>query len=820
MAKTKFVNSTQLQKELFKRTEGYAANVRAIYQNYLLQIINLVKGTELEEGKPFSFSEYGYSDEATAIFREMYSRLYQEIRNDVQNEWLLSNQHNDELVKSVFGENSINDNHFARFFKRNMEAMDAFFARKTGEDGLSLSQKVWRYTGQFKEELENCLDLAIGEGTGANKLASKIQTYLQDPDRFYRRFRIKVGEDENGNTVYGRVWKRRVYDKETESYKWVDDNPKKYHPGRGVYRSSYRNAQRLARTETNIAYRTADFERWGQLDFIIGYEIKLSNNHPCHDICDELAGKYPKTFKWTGWHPNCRCYMIPILAGEDDIEDMLNKILAGEDEEISKKGQITEFPDEFVQWVKDNEDRMNEAKTKGTLPYFVKDNYTDIEEILHPLTPEQKHYKGLVAQYGEENVQKLYEAFDSFKAKISTGDLEYQIKKLKFEANWVEEKNKFPTSPEMVKMLKKELAIVEAKFQYQQAVNAAKPILNYKSKSKPLNSILAELNEAIANEATANEIQALTAKATTKIQEIEKARLAKLVKQGADGSTLDLYATEKEKLEIARLQSEYDKAMDLYGSQWNSEVSACYVRLADYKKELALKYVSKQGKLVKLNGETEELAKKALEEYINAPVNHSANNAIGGRWQNYSSEAGAMERYSKKTGISVDELALINRYTYGSKWCNNYGYGIVDPYFGKVQDYGGLCQKYYPACNAALEKMPRYNGTVFSGISFDAMKLDKYIQEMKACLSSGQPYVNKAFMSSTTNIDRTAIFGDNLMLVIKSKKGVDVKAIFHYASEDEIVFRAGSRFKVLNVYQEETRKYGFGKGWVVELEEI
>lgn len=56
-----------------------------------------------------------------------------------------------------------------------MEAMDAFFARKTGEEGLSLSQKVWRYTGQFKEELENCLDLAIGEGTGANKLASKYR---------------------------------------------------------------------------------------------------------------------------------------------------------------------------------------------------------------------------------------------------------------------------------------------------------------------------------------------------------------------------------------------------------------------------------------------------------------------------------------------------------------------------------------------------------------------------------------------------------------------------------------------------------------------
>lgn len=74
MAKTKYVNSTQLQKELFKRTEGYAANVRAIYQNYLLQIINLVKGTELEEGKPFSFSNMAivmrlqpYLEKCTAV---------------------------------------------------------------------------------------------------------------------------------------------------------------------------------------------------------------------------------------------------------------------------------------------------------------------------------------------------------------------------------------------------------------------------------------------------------------------------------------------------------------------------------------------------------------------------------------------------------------------------------------------------------------------------------------------------------------------------------------------------------------------------------
>lgn len=402
-----------------------------------------------------------------------------------------------------------------------------------------------------------------------------------------------------------------------------------------------------------------------------------------------------------------------------------------------------------------------------------------------------------------------------------SGDLAYQIKKLKFEAQWVADKNKFPTSGEMAKMLQAELEKVQAKYDHQLAVEAAKPILAYKSKSKPLNAILAELSEAVGNDATANEIQAIIDRAKAKIHDIEKARLAKLAKSaGGDGSTIDLFASAEEKLEVARLQDLYEKALEKYGSQWNDYVNDAYVRLADYKKELSLKYLDKQGKLVKLNGETEELAAEALEKYVNAPENIHASTMVGGRFQKYSSERHKIEEYSKKTGISEDELGLVNRYTYGSKRCNNYGYGIVDTTTGKVEDYGGLCQLYYPAHNAALEKLPRYNGTVFSGISFDSMQLDKYIQEMKSCMASGTEYVNKAFMSSTTNIDRTTIFGDNLMLVIKSKKGVDVKAISHYPGEDEVVFRAGSKFKVLNVYQETTRKYGFGKGWVVELEEM
>jgi len=823
MGKGKYLSGKQLQQALFKRTEGYAANVRAIYNDSLGKIIDIVKGTELEDGVPFSFSEYGYTDEVQPILRNMYSRVYQAIRTGVEKEWLFASENNDELVKSVFGDSSIEDNHFAKYFLRNREAMDAFFARKT--QGLDLSQKVWKYTSQYKGELEGTLDLAIGEGTPANQLASKIQQYLQDPDRWYRRFRIKVGEDENGNQIYGRIWKRRIFDKEDGVYKWINDDPKHYHPGQGVYRSSYRNAQRLARSETNIAYRSADYERWAQLDFVVGVEIKLSNNHPEPDICDQLKGIYPKDFKWTGWHPNCRCYMVPVLATDDDLDEMLDKIMDGEEPgnlSVDPSNEVTEAPETFKKWLEDpkTQERMEKAEEKGTLPYFIRDNKDLVNNILKPPTPEELHHQALVKQYGEKAVQDLYDAFEAFKAKISGGDLAFQVKKLKFEAQWVADKNKFATSQEMAKMLQDELAKVEKKLEIQTATNEAQSVLAFTSKSKPLKDLQAQLKEAIALGEDPGVIRDLTAKAATKIQELEKARLKKLIAQGGDGSTIDLFATDAEKLEVARLQAAYDDLLAKHRSQWHYSVDSAYQTLAEYKKELAKKYHSHQGKILKLNGETEESARKALKEYLEATPNTSAMTEVGGKWHLKSSERYAMEQFSKEYGIPVEELGLINRYSYGSKWINRYSYGVIDSYHGIVEDYGGLCPKFIQACNAALEKMPRYQGTVFSGVSFDSATLAKQIQVLQECLKTGQPYTNKALMSSTTSIETTKIFGDNFMYVIKSKNGADIKAISHYRSENEIVFRAGAKFKVTKVYQETTQRFGFGKGWVVEMEEI
>lgn len=380
MAKSKVLDADKLRKELYKRTEGYAYSVRKLYVEALEKVIDIVKGTQVTTDKPFNFADYGYQDKVTPIFRNLYSQVYHLVKQGIISEWTISNQKADELVKSVFGKKSIEDNHYAKYFARNKEAVDAFFTRKTQDGGLNLSQRVWKYTGMYKSELEDTLDLALGEGTPAMRLSATIQKYLQDPDKFYRRFRVKTGEDEDGNPIYGRIWKRRTFNQETGTYQWVNDDPRKYHPGQGVYRSSARNAQRLARTETNMAYRTAEFDRWQAMDFVVGVEIKLSNNHPISDICDLLQGKYPKDFKWTGWHPNCRCYQVPILVSEQEVDKMTENILNGQDPgTVASSEEITELPKEFRGWIEANAARIDVATEKGTLPYFIRDNVPLIE---------------------------------------------------------------------------------------------------------------------------------------------------------------------------------------------------------------------------------------------------------------------------------------------------------------------------------------------------------------------------------------------------------------------------------------------------------
>ena len=158
---------------------------------------------------------------------------------------------------------------------------------------------------------------------------------------------------------------RRVRDPETGKLR-----PSKpmagYHPGQGVYRSSFQNALRMTRTETNMAYRFSDQERWQQLDFVVGYEVKLSNSHPAYDICDEMAGEYPKTFKFGSWHPNCRCYTVPILAKQEAFVESLTK-------DTLITGHVKAIPGRAAKHIGNNTKKLQGL---NSTPYWMKDNFT------------------------------------------------------------------------------------------------------------------------------------------------------------------------------------------------------------------------------------------------------------------------------------------------------------------------------------------------------------------------------------------------------------------------------------------------------------
>ena len=352
-------------KQHLRNLTTYERQVDAVYKAAIKEAASLgMSIRDIDPTRLFSFSDHPITRKRlNSLLESLKSGLSAVIVNGVNSEWTLANDKNNELCRQVFGDNvgKLSNAQYRRYFKNNEEARDAFLKRKV--QGLNLSDRVWKYTNQFKEEIELGLDIGLRGGMSADRLQKDLQLFLQHPDMLFRRVR-----DEHGQLV-------------------LSKRAAAYHPGRGVYRSSYKNAHRLAATETNIAYRSSDFMRWQDLDFVVGIRIVLSNNHTLngkrfHDICDELSaplgskavkgqGCYPKDFKFTGWHPLCRCHAETILKTEDEMMRDNERLLRGEEPLSESVNTVTGVPQQFRDWLEDNKER---AKRSTSVPYFISDN--------------------------------------------------------------------------------------------------------------------------------------------------------------------------------------------------------------------------------------------------------------------------------------------------------------------------------------------------------------------------------------------------------------------------------------------------------------
>lgn len=339
-----------------KHKENLAKRARKVQQLYDAAIKRIVQAAapslfDADPKKEFHFEDFpALKKEMEALMQDLGSSLQANIEDGDQESWTLSNTKNDAMVDSIIGKKKLPAKTVKAWKHPHLEALNAFIARK--EAGMNLSRRVWNLTQQFKSEMELALELGMGEGKSAAALSRDVRKYLVEPNKLFRRVRDKSGALRLSKAAAA------------------------YHPGQGVYRSSYKNALRMTATENNIAYRTADHNRWQALPFVIGIEIHISNNHPTEDICDIFDGKrFPKDFKFTGWHPWCRCYAVSVLASQEEMDAYTTAIMNGEDVSHWKfTGQVEKMPKEFNKWMKDNQARIENATS---MPYFIKDNFKD-----------------------------------------------------------------------------------------------------------------------------------------------------------------------------------------------------------------------------------------------------------------------------------------------------------------------------------------------------------------------------------------------------------------------------------------------------------
>lgn len=402
------------------RTEAYAEKVRQQFALTVNEILALNKSMPtLDEGVMFSFDAQSMKvqKQVEELLRQLHSVATMAIKKGITLEWEQANIECDKLVQSCFGKKVLSSPEFAAWTQRNENARDAFIVRS--DNGLNLSDRVWQSVRQLRDEMEVAMTVAIGEGDSAASMSRKVREYLNEPDLMFRRFRYKDAE----TGEWKRKWKKRIKDETTGKYKWIDYNRDDYKTGAGVYKSSAKNAMRVARTETNIAYRRADNERWQQMDFVLGQRIQLSHNHPKKDICDKLQGDYPAEFVFDGWHPQCFCFATPILMDEEEMAKVTEAFLRGE--KYTPKGKkITSYPQNFKDWVTEHSEQIAASRDRGTEPYFIKNNAAVIDNILNP--PDEKKLTPLEIAEQRHNA-RTPEKVEAIKKKARTRRSVYQL---------------------------------------------------------------------------------------------------------------------------------------------------------------------------------------------------------------------------------------------------------------------------------------------------------------------------------------------------------------------------------------------------------
>jgi hypothetical protein len=260
------------------------------------------------------------------ILKEMRVNLNLEIRNGMTESWGLSNVKNDTMVGIMSKGAGVSGELAKSFSKLNLTAMREFINR-IDPNGLSVSKRIWNVSKAARYQLEQVIAGSVLTGQDAVKTAREITKYM------------------NGGVS-------TVYQNGTVT--------------RAVGKNVSYQALRLARTEQNMAFHMSDYKRRQQLPFVTGIEVYLSDSHPIFDVCDEMQGRYPKNFIFTGWHPSCLCYSQAVMLNDREFIEYIKN------DTIRDNRYVRTIPAKAQKYVDDRKDKILRMKNK---PYFIRDNF-------------------------------------------------------------------------------------------------------------------------------------------------------------------------------------------------------------------------------------------------------------------------------------------------------------------------------------------------------------------------------------------------------------------------------------------------------------
>jgi hypothetical protein len=857
MAKKFNLHFEEFQKHV-KAQEKYAKMVASIFSKAVDDAAAIGANLSAPVGKAFSFADYPQAKKAIdQLTATMASDISATITEGTAEEWLHAAKMNDSLVQAVFHNTKLSKGQIEKYMKRNLDALYAFQTRKMG--GLNLSDRVWKYTSQFKQEIEMGLDIGLGEGKSAAALSRDLKQYLQNPDKLFHRVRDKHGKLQ------------------------LSKNAKAYHPGQGVYRSSHKNAMRLTRTEVNMAYRTSDFVRIQQLDFVIGIRVKLSNNHtlngvPFVDICDDLAGEYPKDFVFNGWHPQCRCHTETILASEEEFLDYQQAILDGEDVTDWKfTGEVKELPKQFTSWV----DNHSEAiKTAKNLPYFLKDNFAGAN-----IQGAAKSWSKTAQNKSVKNLNETQKALNEQAALAY--EKEYAQKKIEqalaagyggpeLEALKSTLGDPGATPSQLAGKANKLLHAVKGVTKKANTTPAPAPTTQQKevvkkavSEHKPADPLKAQFEK----DYTPQEIDGLldayykhTAKKESKSPgeylgyldfEINWLKENTLTKYKTSPALLKLLQAEHDKIQAIVSKEAIKAAKEIKAAQELSKAPPVKIKgvPTTYEDTRAVNMVLAEKEIKRLEKElagTPVPTKQTLEHHYSKKELRQIRElelkrermivSAGGDDWNYAVTTSEGELNTLRRDLAIkyhdkkrrlphrDKLTTKEyeafleakksdlKFIYGDRFPDNKiaeiceRFGLYPEEFKAIITYTSNegyaintalrtnsltpARKYATiAASRGLTKMPRFEGVLRRGIGGDT---DIIIAQMKEALRKGTKWEDKGFFSTAY---RGGGFTGNIKVMVKTKGGGILDRLSAHPSEAEVLLRAGSKYTIKSLYQ-------------------